>query len=483
MDSNLSNKVVTASKWSSVTEIAAKLVTPVSTMILARLLAPDAFGVLVTATIVISFAEIFSDAGFQNYLIYYNFDSREDQDRTTSVAFWSNTTIGLVIWILCIIFSAQIANIVGNTGYGEVIAVACVCIPLTSSYAVPMALFKKELDFKTLFYIRMVGVLVPLFITIPLAYFTRSYWSLIIGMIALNMINAVLIFYKSLWRPSFYYSMRKLKNMLSYCSWSLIESILTWCSSYIDLFIIAKVLNDAYLGIYRVSINTVGQILGLITATFIPIIFSSLAKLQTDNEKFKSALYKFQKILGMFLIPLGFAIFVFRDQITYILLGSQWMQGAFLLGLWGFTNSFVIIFAHLASCVYRAIGKPKLAAITQLVNVIFIVPTVLISIQVSFDCLCISRAFIRFTGVIMSFILLYRVVNVSPKKLLSNVLPEFSISLIVSIVAMGLLYLTNNFILQIVYMGVSICLYFIITYLIPKERKILYQIKSYIKPL
>ena len=68
---NLNNQVVNATKWSSLTELAAKLVAPISTMVLARLLTPDAFGVLVTATMIISFAEIFTDAGFQKYLIQH----------------------------------------------------------------------------------------------------------------------------------------------------------------------------------------------------------------------------------------------------------------------------------------------------------------------------------------------------------------------------------------------------------------------------
>ena len=84
MPEDLNKKVVRATKWSSFTEIAAKLVSPISTMVLARLLAPDAFGILVTATMVISFAEIFTDAGFQKYLIQHKFDTRDDLYKSTS---------------------------------------------------------------------------------------------------------------------------------------------------------------------------------------------------------------------------------------------------------------------------------------------------------------------------------------------------------------------------------------------------------------
>ena len=72
MEENLNSKVRNATKWSTVTEIAAKLVTPITSMVLARLLTPEAFGVVATLTMIITFAELFTDAGFQKYLIQHN---------------------------------------------------------------------------------------------------------------------------------------------------------------------------------------------------------------------------------------------------------------------------------------------------------------------------------------------------------------------------------------------------------------------------
>ena len=97
MGEELNKKIVTATKWSSVTEIAAKLVAPVTTMLLARILTPDAFGVLVTVMMVISFAEIFTDAGFQKFLIQHEFSSDEELYQSTNVAFWTNLVFSLLI--------------------------------------------------------------------------------------------------------------------------------------------------------------------------------------------------------------------------------------------------------------------------------------------------------------------------------------------------------------------------------------------------
>ena len=71
MQNDLGKKIVNASKWSSITEIIARLISPVVNIFLARLLAPEEFGIVATITMVITFAEIFTDAGFQKYLIQH----------------------------------------------------------------------------------------------------------------------------------------------------------------------------------------------------------------------------------------------------------------------------------------------------------------------------------------------------------------------------------------------------------------------------
>ena len=72
MKENINKKIGQATKWSTVTEIATKLVSPITNAILARLLVPEAFGVVATLVMITSFAEIFTDAGFQKYLVQHD---------------------------------------------------------------------------------------------------------------------------------------------------------------------------------------------------------------------------------------------------------------------------------------------------------------------------------------------------------------------------------------------------------------------------
>lgn len=479
--SELNNKVIKATKWSSLTEIAAKLVSPISTMVLARLLAPDAFGILVTATMVISFAEIFTDAGFQKYLIQHKFDTRDDLYKSTTVAFWSNLIMSLVIWAVIIIFSGQIAALVGSEGYGDVIAVSCFCIPLAAFSSIQMALYKRDLNFKTLFLVRIIGVLIPLVVTIPLAYFTRSYWSLIIGMIALNLSNAIILTVKSKWKPKWFYSFKLLKEMFSFTVWSMIEAISIWLTSYIDIFIVGTMLNEHYLGIYRTSMTTVGQIMGLVTAATTPVLFSSLSKLQDNDAELKRMFFSFQKLVGILVIPLGVGIFLFQDLVTKILLGSQWYEAAHFIGLWGLTSAVTIVLSHYCSELYRAKGMPKLSVLVQVLHILCLVPAILWAVRFDFRFLCDVRALVRLTLIVINLFVLYHVVRISFASMLKNILP----ALIASAAMAGFALLTNadsyTMLWQIIMCIACMFVYACILMLFPKERNIIFNLKSKLK--
>lgn len=86
-DKQLYRKITIATKWSFITEIVAKIIVPLTNMILARILAPEAFGVIATITMIISFADMFTDAGFQKYIVQQEFKNERDKYSNANVAF------------------------------------------------------------------------------------------------------------------------------------------------------------------------------------------------------------------------------------------------------------------------------------------------------------------------------------------------------------------------------------------------------------
>lgn len=463
---NLNEKVLNATKWSVFTEVIAKLITPITNMILARILVPEAFGVLATVTMVISFADMFTDAGFQKYLVQYEFKNNEEKYKYANVAFWTNSFISLIFWAFICLYKDKIAILVGNPGLGNVIAISCVQLILTSFSSIQMSLYKRDFDFKTLFLVRTITIFVPVVITIPLAMLGFSYWSLVIGSIIVQLINAVIMTIKSKWKPSLYYSISILKEMVSFSMWSLIEAISIWFTSWIDSFIIGAYLNEYSLGLYKTSTSQVNSILSVVTASIIPVLFSTLSRLQDDEEQFKLTYYKMQKLVAYIVLPIGVIVFVYRDLVTLILLGSQWSEAADIIGIWSIISALVIVFSYFNSEVYRAKGKPKISFISQIIHLIFLVPTCIISLKYGFWTFVYSRSLIRLQGVLVGLIIMSFVMGFSIKNTIINNIKPIIGSAIIFMISIILEHFSNNIFGDIVSIIICIAIYiiFIIKY-------------------
>lgn len=121
------------------------------------------------------FAEIFADAGFQKDIIQHKFADNTELNQYTDVAFWTNLSVSSLLWLIIYVFSGPLATLVGNPGLGNVVAIAALSLPMYAFSGIQMSRFKQDMDFKSLFFVRMISILVPLFVSIPIAIPTSSY--------------------------------------------------------------------------------------------------------------------------------------------------------------------------------------------------------------------------------------------------------------------------------------------------------------------
>ena len=389
----LSSQVTQATKWSAISNILRKMISPLTNMVLARILTPDAFGVVATINMVVSFAEVFTDAGFQKYLVQHEFKDEKHLFNAANVAFWTNFGLSVAIWAIIFFLRAPLAALVGSEGYGLHLTVAALAIPLLAFSTIQQALFRRAFDFKGMFTARLVNAMIPLVITIPLALVTKNCWSLIVGTLAAGLSDAVLLTLKSKWKPNLRCDFKELKRMFSFSAWTMLESLSIWLTLNIDIFILGKVLSDYYLGIYKAANTSVLQITTLVTTTIIPVLFAALARNQNNEENFNNTIYLFQQKTSILLIPMCVGMFLYSDVVTWILLGSQWEEATQFIGHLGLMQAGTILISNFASEAYRAKGEPKVSFLVQIGYIIVLYLSVTVGIKYDFQVLCAIRAY------------------------------------------------------------------------------------------
>lgn len=470
-NNELAKSIIIATKWSSITEFIAKIIVPIINMILARLLTPDAFGVVATITIVISFAEMLTDSGFQKYLIQHQFKNESESTQSINVAFWTNLLISFLLWFIVLIFNEQIAKLVGSPGLGIVIVVAGLSLPLTSFSSIQGAIYRRHLDYRTLFYARIIGFLIPFIVTIPLAILGYSYWSLIVGTICSNLLNALFLTVKSKWKPKVYYSFSILRKMLSFSIWSMAESISIWSTTYIGTFIIANGLNKYYLGLYNTTIVTVNGIFSIITTATTSVLFSSLSRLQNSEDEFWKVFLKFHRLIAMVILPMGIGIYTYKSLLTDILLGEQWSEAGFFVGIWGLMSSITIIFGQYCSEVYRSKGRPRISLLVQIFYLFALVPTLSICLRYGFSTLAYGASLIKIFQIVVNWLVMHKVFKFSPLIIIKNVTPFIFSSIIMGVVATLLQLVTDSVFWDLISIVICIILYFSVLLIFPQSRK------------
>lgn len=469
--SEINNKIIKAAKWSVFTEIIVKIISPITNMILARLLAPEAFGVVATVIMITSFSDIFTDAGFQKYIIQHKFKDESEKDLSICVAFWTNLCLSFFIWIIISIFSSHLATLVGNSGLGNVICISGSVLPLTSFSSIQMAIYKKEFNFKTLSFTRIISKVVPFFVTIPLAYQGMSYWALIIGNIIGELLNVIILTYYSKWKPKVKYSFRKLQEMITFCGWTLMEAVSAWMVSNISVFMIGNLFNSYYLGLYKTSITTVNQIVSIISASTISVLFSALSELQNNQEQCNNMILKFERYVGILVTPLGAGIFIFRDDITYILLGSQWNEASLLIGLWGLIACGSVIFNDFSGTILLSKGKPRWIFMSNFLQILLTIPAVLWSSYYGFEFFVIITSIIRIQLPITQTLVASKITGLKVRNMIGNIIPFILATLIMSFVRYILKYFRNTLRFNIISIIICTIIYFGILYIIPNTRK------------
>lgn len=418
----IKDKVRTATKWTLITEFLAKIISPVTGMALARLLTPEAFGVMAAIMVVTSFAEMFADAGFQKYFVQHEFYDEEEKRKCFGTAITTSCLIALMIWLLIICFADEIAVLLGAVEVADGIKVAGLGLVLTSYNGMQSAIFKRDFQFKLLFKLRMVAVIIPLLVTIPLAYYGLGFWALVWGMLAQQGGTCLV--------QARYTNMSLLQgidgnclfSMLSFSLWTLFESITIWFSTYGGFFWVGVLLSSYYLGLFRGVLTLTGAAFGLITGAIVPVLFTALSRLQNNMVEFRNLFYGIQSKAALVLMPIGVLLMVFADIAVSILLGEQWHDGDFFFGAWSLTAAFSILINSLASEAIRAKGMPRLSAFSQVLHFPVMWGALWYGAKFGFDAVALGMCASSLWLDAVKLVILRQVLGFSVRKMASNII-------------------------------------------------------------
>lgn len=471
--------IIDSTKWSVVSEFLSKLASPLANIFLARLLAPEVFGLVTSFTMVTAFAEIFTDSGFQKYIVQHEFEDEEELEKNINVAFIVNFIFSILIWLVIFLTRHVIGRVIGCEGYGNEIAVISLLIPLKGLSSIQNALFQRQFMFKQLAPIRFITSLIPVVVTIPLAVFFRNVWALIIGNLVKEVVMATLLTVKSTWKPKLFFRLKYLKMMFSECMWLMIDSLLIWVTAYASVFIVNHMFDAYYTGLYKTGVNTIQPYISLLYMIIHPVLFAALSRLQNDVSERNKVFYDYQRYVSYVIIPVGACVFVYGDLVTLFLLGKNWKECILLISLTGLISPINMLIGQFNSVFFRAAGKPRIAAMVQGVYCCFLVAILIWAANYDFTVLSIVGGTVNILYCVISSVALTKCSNINVLTVMKNIMPAFVSSSVMIIVVLFIRRVFPKFFIsQLITVFFAIVIYITVLYIFREPRQL---IKSFLR--
>ena len=437
-------------------------------MILARLLTPDAFGIIAVCNMIIYFADILADAGFAKYIIQADFKHKDDFYKCASVAFWSHLSLSICIWISVTVFSPALASFLGIAGHQDVIIISTLQLVLMSMISIQVGIIRRSFEFKKAFIARISTTITIFATTIPLAFYTKSYWSLVIGNLTGYFVNAIILICLTHWLPSCFYSFALLKKMFSFSFWSMMEGLAHWFIFWFDVFIVSQLFSTYLVGLYKNSTSIILSFITMITASISPVLLSTLSRLK-NNDSYVDIYMNVTKLLMYLILPVCTLIFFCRDFVTLVLLGPKWSEGAIIIGCWALMLGISIFIYSFPAEIYKSKGIPKYLFYYQLTYIILMVPACIYAATFSFWDFVYIRCLVVLVQVILYFIFSKIILGWKPMFIFSYIKKPIFINIIFFLLCLAAFWFVENMYLRVALSIVMITLYGSFIYLKLKD--------------
>jgi len=359
-------KLATGASWMVAVRIVDRTLGLVSTIILARLLVPKDFGLVAMATSVLALLELTSNFGFDIALI-----RQSGTDRTQYDTAWTfNALLGLGITIALIALAYPAARFYGEPRVVGVIF-ALAAAPLIQGFEnIGVVMFRKELNFRAEFMWLTGKRLAGLAVVLPLAFVLRSYWALVIGIMAGRLAGVLLSYGAHPYRPRI--SIASRRDLLGFSKWILLLSMLQFLLQRCADLIVGRTLGAGPLGIYNVALEVASLPTTELVAPINRAVYPAFAKIAGDRAQLKHEYLAVIGIIALFALPAASGLAAVAAQVVPLLLGEKWVEAVPLIKVLAVLGAVQFAYTN-AYSVFLAVGRPGFQVTLNAINVPLIV--------------------------------------------------------------------------------------------------------------
>ncbi len=397
-------------KWVGIAEVVVRIVQFATSLILARLLVPDDFGVMSLVFVFINLAYVIFDFGFTSALIQQQNVTR-DHLATTFVAY----AVGAVVFMGIVMLGAPaIAHFFGVEPLAPMLRVLSFIFVFYTFSALPKVLLMRELQFHRLSQFQMVGALGYATVAIGVALSGGGAWCFVFAALTEQMLVTILAIAATRWRPHWQFSLPVFRELFQFGGNVLATRIVGYLNTNLPQIIIGRVLGTTLLGYYTLAYQLIDLPVQRISKNVLKVMFPAFSKLQDQPDAYREMYRQTVYFLALITFPIFVGLFLLAPELVPFLYGEKWMPAVVplqALALLGLIRSLWTT----ASVVFLSKGKPQIELKLQSGLLLVLTPALYWSAHAHFNTFLVTLLALYLGMLVGGIVQAIRLVPISAK--------------------------------------------------------------------
>lgn len=457
MSESLKHKTVHGILWSSVERFSVQGLQFFITIIMARLLTPQDYGLIGMLTIFIAVSQSFIDSGFSQALIRKQ--NRTEVDNST--VFYFNIATSLLFYLLLYLSAPLVSAFYEMPELTLVMRVLSIGIIINSLTVVQHALLTIKVDFKTQTKASLTGAVLSGFIGIGMAYCGYGVWALVVQQLIFALLNTWMLWLYSKWRPLWTYSWKSFRELFAFGSKLMAVGLIDTLYRNIYSIIIGKLFTATNLGYYTRAQQCSELPSSNITGILQRVTYPVLCTIQDDNERLANVYRRFLKMSAFVVFPIMVGLASISEPFILSVLGEQWKFSATLLQIICFGMMWYPIHAINLNLL-QVKGRSDLFLKLEIIKKVFLVLSLIITVPLGLLAMCYGQIVMSLFSLIINTYYTGKLIDVGFLKQMRDLTPTLLLSLSMGLIICGSIHFISNIYIQL-FAGVTVGVFYYYT--------------------
>jgi O-antigen/teichoic acid export membrane protein len=403
-----------------------------NSIILARILSPEDFGIVGIATVLLYFSNSIADFGFSNAII----QRRTVEQRHYDVYFTYNLGISILLYCLFSFYSEGISQYFHSGKLSSAIDVVILLFLISALVAIPRTSHRRNINFKILALAEAVKVFVSIAISLPLALLGFEFMAIVFAMVVSNLAAMLLTRLSCTIQPRLCMQFSYLKDLVSFGVWDFLWGQSTNLCDNVDKIIIGRILDTAQLGLFEKAQGLAKMPNEQFSNRLGAVSFSTFSRVQDNKASLADYFSKLMSINAFICFPLYFGLCLVAEDFTLVLLGAKWSGMIEPLKILSISFLVASLSGPLVS-INIAMGQVRQQTLIRIAGLGVLVPMLILFVP--YGIIAVSYVILSFNLFLFvaSFSLLSCFMSIPIKKIIWFLYPAFVCSVLL-LLAIGL---------------------------------------------